>query len=93
MTHRDVIDPSPRELLSQDAVDWINESHGLCPDCDEGELVEGPKAAGSINAKCRGCGSEFWLGFHDKYVVTGGKLDRDEPTLYDFESEIRQRFS
>lgn len=61
---------------------------GRCPDCRQGELMEGPWGGCTVNARCKECGQEFFLGiFVDcggrcKRVVMGGRLDRDMPDLY-----------
>jgi hypothetical protein len=69
--------------LSADQLKFINEAQ-LCPDCEQGKLLEGPWGGSSVNVKCSNteCGHEYWLGTGLGTIWAGGRLDRDEPGLY-----------
>ncbi len=43
---------------------WIKERVGSgCPDCQQGELMEGPSGGFSMNVQCSHCGSKFNFSF------------------------------
>jgi hypothetical protein len=56
--------------------------HETCPDCQIGWLLEGPRALGiNVNVKCNNlsCRHEFCIVLWHGTVVSGERLDRDEP--------------
>lgn len=69
--------------LTQAEIDHVNRHH-TCPDCQEGEFLEGPWGGSTVNVKCDciDCGQEFWLGVGAGKAWTGGRIDRNDPGLY-----------
>ncbi len=47
--------------LSDDEKRYISETNGKCPDCTDGELLEGPSGGMNTNYLCKKCGSKFNL--------------------------------
>lgn len=67
--------------------------HETCPDCETGFLLEGPRALGiNANVKCANprCRHEFCITIWHGTVVSGERIDRDEPRLYKDRIVIRE---
>jgi hypothetical protein len=72
MTRTHPIEPSQGrlkmvELLSDTQLKHINDTHGHCPTCKEGELIGGPVGGNSQNFRCLLCGQEFNLGLNPNH--------------------------
>lgn len=69
--------------LAREQIDYMDK-HARCPDCKIGELRIGPRGGAALNVKCnwRFCRHEFNIGIMRGHVVTGERLDRDEPGVY-----------
>ena len=72
--------------LTDTEIAFINETHGHCPLCSEGQLRLGPRGMGSRNMRCDLCDGELnlYLNHHDgiRFVWGGHLIDRDDPSLY-----------
>jgi hypothetical protein len=70
--------------LSPAQLAHINDTE-TCPDCKIGHFLEGPWALGiNVNVKCdnSACRHEFCIVLWHGTVVSGERIDRDEPRLY-----------
>ena len=52
-----------KDDLSEEELNFIQESDGKCPDCEIGELTEGPQGRVSRNYFCSNCGLGLNLAF------------------------------
>jgi len=72
------------EQLTQDEIDFIDLSMddggcAHCPDCEEGQLMNGPTAGDSFNAACDQCGSEFNLTIAFGELMDGQRISDRGP--------------
>lgn len=53
--------------LNENEIEYIKETEGMCPDCGNAILTEGPHEGSSRDFECKGCKSKFKLYFLNFY--------------------------